>query len=335
MIKKLLTISLILITIIFCSNKSFAVEPTQNYYDVYQNMQNDVAIARTWAMNNFANWGELKQYLIDKGYTTSSSINNRVYIALTNSYNNPSQSAIAISFLSASNYSTVTTSDYYGVTSPCFTTTGTFPFVRFSLSSTEEKQIISFTNISASATYFAGYYYMKVDVLFSGNDIIQDINSNVEELESQLLNTNEFLQDGNSISDDSISDYSNEIDSSVSSIVDDFDNSSSKDFITRFLNLLLIDESSDFTNTTLDLSFSAFGNNYNIVIPSTITEDFLLNNICHGNTLHRNQIRNAIQSLYYLFFALFFVKKFYSIFKHIITLNFDTFEEADDLVNML
>lgn len=229
--------------------------------------------------------------------------------------------------------------NYYGIPTKGFTSTGYHTNVIIypnndSYSST--KYIRTVSQSTDAITFFSGWYHMKVEYLFTGTITTNQLIDNTDEMNLELQEQNDFLQNSNVVDDNTITGYTNEIDNSVSSIKDDFDNSNEKKFLTNFFEYLTVDNSEEYNSfNTLDLSFTAFGRNYDIQIPSSLTKDFILNGICHGNVSQRNNIVTTIQSVYALVFGVFFVKKFYEIFKHIITLNFDGFDAGADIINML
>lgn len=225
--------------------------------------------------------------------------------------------------------------NYYGISTKGFTTTGYHTNVIIypnndSYSST--KFIGSVSQSTDAITFFSGWYHMKVEYLFTGSITTNQLIDNTDEMNLELQEQNDFLQNSNTVDDSTISGYSNEIENSVSSVKDDFDNSNEKNFLTNFFEYLTTDNSEEYGSfESIDMNFTAFGQTYDIHIPSSLTKDFILNAICHGNVSARNTIVLIIQSVYGLVFGIFFVKEYISAFASIITLNFDGFRGTNIL----
>lgn len=334
MIKKkfiIITLIILLFFSIFYNVVNAEVIDTQNYYDVYENMKHDIDIAKTWAQNNFSNSLELRNYISN---TYNTDLSDKVFFAIPAGYTSNPNTTIRISFLATNNYGDPITFNYYGITSPGFNTTGTRSTITFSLSSTDPKQITSFLNTSSVTQFFSGYYFLKLDYLFTDSTITDnEIAANTENMYNSMLNTEEFITNTTDNTDNSIASASSTYNNFYNNEIEELNSDSGSGLflsrIKQWYNNLI--NSNLAPTETLEFDLNFFGQTEHFSMSSDYTSNLLLK-MCGGDTLYRNIIRNIIQSLYYLVFFLYFGKLYYNMIGNILSANISSFRNGIHLM---
>lgn len=334
--KKLAIIVLFFFIIIyFVSSNVFAYTEVAVQQDVYYfTYQDTLAIQNLLARSNIHSAPDILNFLRNNTSITDAVSSELLYFGILN--NGYQLDLVLYGNNSIINSTIVNDYVYNGIQTPGFTLSNVIT-LRMSSGSPQDNNFIYSAFRNTSRTLPATYYKASREYLFSTysetdnySNVLSAINENLQELRNDLNNntsvqqeTQNFIKDDTEVSDNTISDFTNDIN------VDSVDSSAT----TNIFELFNIIDSQDNEQTTeIPINFSFFGQNLTFTIDRFLTGNLLYSVL--GST-GGDIISNAVRLIWTYFIFIFIVKNIISLIDKIKAGEIDKINTKNVLVDAL